>query len=92
MFLQFASHIFKTLFEEIMRELASQACAESYLTDQNRACVRQGTRRNEKDDPYSIDAGILGVLAQAEKIETGVQFNQNVLDENFILKVVYLNG
>jgi HTH-type transcriptional regulator / antitoxin HigA len=82
----------KTQAEEIMRELASQACADFYFTDQNRACMRQGTRRNEKDDPYSIDAWILGVLAQAEKIETGVRFNQNILDENFILKVVYLSG
>jgi len=82
----------KTQSEEIMRELASQACSDSYFTDQNRACLRQGSRRNEKDDPYSIDAWILGVLAQAEKIETGVRFNQNILDENFILKVVYLSG
>jgi HTH-type transcriptional regulator/antitoxin HigA len=82
----------KTQSEEIMRELASQACVDSYFTDRNRAYLRQGTRRNEKDDPYSIDAWILGVLAQAEKIETGVKFNQNILDENFILKVVYLSG
>jgi len=78
--------------EEIMRELAFQACADSYFTDQNRACLRQGTRRNEMDDPYSVDAWILGVLAQAEKIETGVKFNQNILDESFIVKVVYLSG
>ena len=82
----------KTQAEEIMRELASQACADIYLTDQNRACLRQGARRNEKDDPYSVDAWILGVLAQAETFETGVKFNQNILDENFIVKVVYLSG
>jgi HTH-type transcriptional regulator/antitoxin HigA len=82
----------KTQSEEIMRELASQGCADSYFTDQNRACLRQGVRRNEKDDPYSMDAWVLGVLAQAEKIETGVKFNQNILDENFILKVIYLSG
>ena len=82
----------KTQAEEIMRELASQACADIYLTDQNRACLRQSARRNEKDDPYSVDAWILGVLAQAETFETGVKFNQNILDENFIVKVVYLSG
>jgi HTH-type transcriptional regulator/antitoxin HigA len=54
--------------------------------------LRQGARRNEKDDPYSVDAWILGVLAQAETIETGVKFNQNILDESFIVKVVYLSG
>jgi HTH-type transcriptional regulator/antitoxin HigA len=82
----------KTQAEEIMRELASQACADSYFTDQNRACLRQGTRRNEKDDPYSIDAWILGVLAQAETIEAGVKFNPNILDKSFIEKMIYLSG
>jgi len=81
-----------TQAEEIMRELASQACADSYFTDQNRACLRQGTRCNEKDDPYSIDAWILGVLAQVETIETGVKFNPNILDKSIIGKVVYLSG
>lgn len=46
---------------------------------------------SDVSDPY-IDAWILGVLAQVEKIETGVKFNQNILDDNFILKVVYLSG
>ena len=78
--------------EEIMRELASQACTDSYFADQNRACFRQGTRRNEKDDPYSVDAWILRVLGQAEAIETKVKFSQNILDKSFILKVVYLSG
>jgi HTH-type transcriptional regulator/antitoxin HigA len=82
----------KTQAEEIMRELASQACADSYFTDQNRTCLRQGTRRNEKDDPYSIDAWILGVLAQVETIEAGVKFNPNILDKSFIGKVIYLSG
>jgi len=81
----------KTQAEEIMRELVSQACADSYFTDQNRACLRQGARRNEKDDSYSIDAWILGVLAQAERIETGVKFNPDILDRSFIIKVVSLS-
>ena len=82
----------KTQAEEIMRELASQACADSYFTAQNRACLRQGTRRNEKDDPYSIDAWILGVLAQAETIETGIKFNPNILDKSVVEKMIYLSG
>lgn len=77
--------------EEIMRELASQACVDSYFTDQNRACLRQGTRRNDKDDPYSVDAWVLGVLAQAEKIKTEAKFNPDNLDKGFITKVVYLS-
>lgn len=81
----------KTQAEEIMRELASQACVDSYFTDQNRACLRQGTRRNDKDDPYSVDAWVLGVLAQAEKIATEAKFNPGILDKGFIAKVVYLS-
>lgn len=82
----------KTQAEEIMRVLASRACADSYFTDQNRACLRQGARRNKNDDPYSIDAWILGALAQAEKIETEAKFDPNILDKSFIAKVVYLSG
>ena len=77
--------------EEIMRALASQACADSYFADQKYACFRQGTRQNEKDDPHSVDAWILRVLGQAETIETKAEFNQNILDKNFIVKVVYLS-
>ena len=75
-----------------MRELASQAGAESYFTDQNHACLRQGARRNEKDDPYSIDAWILGALAQAEKIKTETKFDPDILEINFLAKVVFLSG
>ena len=82
----------KAQAEEIMRELASQACTDSYFTEQNHACLRQGARRNEKDDSYSVDAWILGILALSEKIETGVKFNQNILDKSIIGKVVCLSG
>ena len=81
----------KTQAEEIMRKLASQAYADSYFQDQNHACLRQGARRNKMDDPYAIDAWILGVLAQAEKIETEVKFNPAALDRRFIPKVIYLS-
>jgi HTH-type transcriptional regulator/antitoxin HigA len=81
----------RTQAEEIMRELASQACADSYFTEQNQACLRQGTRCNEKDDPYSTDAWILGVLAHAERIETEVKFVPEIIDEGFIKKVIYLS-
>jgi len=82
----------KAQAEEIMRELASQACTDSYFTEQNHACLRQGARRNEKDDPYSIDAWILGALVQAEKIKTEAKFDPDILDQNFIAKVVCLSG
>jgi HTH-type transcriptional regulator / antitoxin HigA len=81
----------KTQSEEIMRELASQAYADSYFYDHIHACMRQGARRNKKDDPYSVDAWILGVLAQAERVETEVKFDMGVLDKRLIVKVISLS-
>jgi len=81
----------KTQAEEIMRELAAMACAGSYFTEQNYACLRQGARRNDKNDPYAIDAWILGALAQAETIETEVKFNPAILSSDFIEKVICLS-
>jgi HTH-type transcriptional regulator/antitoxin HigA len=81
-----------TQAEEIMRDLASQSSADAYFTAHNHACLRQGTRRNAKDDPCSIDAWILGVLAHAEMIKPAVNFSQNTLDKSFISKVVSLSG
>ena len=81
----------KTQAEEIMRELAFLACADAYFTEQNHACLRQGARRNNKNDPYAIDAWILGALAQAETIYTEVKFNPEILDSNFIEKVICLS-
>ncbi|MDA3898512.1 MAG: ImmA/IrrE family metallo-endopeptidase [Desulfobacteraceae bacterium] len=82
---------YKTQAEEIMRELASQACADFYFTDQNRVCLRQGDGRKKKDNSYSIDAWILRVLAQAEEIETGLKFNPDIIDNSFIKKLAYLS-
>ena len=81
----------KTQAEEIMRNLASLACADSYFTDQNYACLRQGARRNENNDPFAVDAWILGALAQAEMIETEVKYDPDTLGKDFIRKVVYLS-
>lgn len=82
---------YKTQAEEIMRELASYACADSYFSDKNYAYLRQGIRRNKKDDPHAIDAWMLGVLAHAGDIEIGVKFNPDILDKSFISKVGYLS-
>ena len=81
----------KTQAEEIMRELGALACADSYFTEQNYACLRQGARRNDKNDPYAIDAWLLGALAQAETIEIEVEFDPVILDRNFIEKVICLS-
>ncbi len=77
----------KTQAEEIMRELASCASADSYFSDQSYACLRQGARHNEKDNPYAINAWMLGVLAHAAKIEAKMKFNPDLMDKNFISKV-----
>lgn len=81
----------KTQAEEIMRALAAQACADSYFSEQTHACMRQSARRNSKDNPYSIAAWVLSVLAHAEKIETEAKFNSDILDKSFISKVVSLS-
>ena len=80
-----------TQAEEIMRELAACACADSYFSDQTHVCMRQGVRRNIKDDPYLIDAWVLGVLAHAEKVKTRTQYDPELLSRDFIVKVVGLS-
>lgn len=82
---------YRTQAEEIMRGLASKACADFYFSEQNYACMRQGTRRNEKDDPYAIHAWILGALAQAETFRTSRKFDPEILDKSFLKKVAYLS-
>jgi len=80
-----------TQAEEIMRKLASHACADSYFLDKSHTCLRQGARRNKKDNSYAINAWILGVLAQAEKIEIKTKFDIDILDKNFIRDVANLS-
>lgn len=81
----------KTQAEEIMRDLASQAGADDYFSQDKAACFRQGSRRNEKDNPYSIKAWILSVLAEANKVELKTKFNLEELDHKFISKVAHLS-
>jgi len=80
-----------TQAEEIMRKLAYHACADSYFLDKSYACLRQGARCNNKDDSYAINAWILGVLTQAEKIEIKTKFSIDILDKNFIRDVANLS-
>ncbi len=82
---------YRTQAEEIMRELATPAYADSYFSNQNHACMRQGARRNAKDDPYAIDAWLLRALTQAETIKTEVKFNSEILSKDFVEKVAYIS-
>ena len=81
----------KTQAEEIIRSLAAQADCNDFFTNRNDSCLRQGTRRNEKDNPYSIDAWLLGVLAEAKKIQITEHFDPAVLDKSLISKVAHLS-
>lgn len=81
---------YKTQAEEIMRELASYAHADSYFTDKNHVCMRQG-RHNKKDNPYAIDSWMLGVLIEANKIDIKNKFNSSLVGQEFLSKVTYLS-
>ncbi|WP_299980454.1 ImmA/IrrE family metallo-endopeptidase [Desulfobacula sp.] len=81
----------KTQAEEIVRSLAAQSSSNDYLLGEKAACFRKGTRSNEKDDPFSLHAWILGVLAEAKKIETSIKFQKDDLDLGFISKVAHFS-
>jgi HTH-type transcriptional regulator/antitoxin HigA len=81
----------RTQAEEIMRDLAVQAGADDYFTCDNAACFRQGSRRNEKDNPFSIKAWILSVLAEAKKIDVPTKFRSEEIDHNFIRNIAQLS-
>lgn len=81
----------RTQAEEIMRDLAAQAGADDYFSHDNAACFRQGSRRNEKDNPYSIKAWILTVLSESNKINSQVKFKYSELNQDLIKKVAHLS-
>jgi HTH-type transcriptional regulator / antitoxin HigA len=82
---------YRTQAEEIMRKLATPAYADSYFSNHKHACMRQGARRNDKDDPYAIDAWILRAKTQSEIIDTEVKFTTEILGKDFIEKVAYFS-
>jgi HTH-type transcriptional regulator/antitoxin HigA len=77
----------KTQAEEIIRSLSSLSSSDDYLFEKQAACFRKGNRSNEKNDLYSLQAWILGVLFEAEKIELPIKYKENELDSTFISKV-----
>lgn len=82
----------KTQAEEIMRDLASQAGADDYFSQNIAACFRQGSRRNDKDNPYSIKTWVLSVMAEAKKYEVPTDFfNIDEININFITNVAHLS-
>ncbi len=81
---------YKTQSEEIMRSLASQANADEYLFS-NAACLRQGTRRSHKDDPYALQAWIMGVLLKANEINLPGDYQAEEVDCEFLRKVARLS-
>lgn len=81
----------KTQPEEIMRNLARRAHADDFFSHPMAACLRQSTRRNKNDNPYAIQAWILCVLAEANKIETQTKFKNDDISESFISKIVHFS-
>ncbi|MFA5904719.1 MAG: ImmA/IrrE family metallo-endopeptidase [Desulfobacula sp.] len=77
----------KTQAEEIIRSLSSLSSSDDYLFEKRVACFRKGDRSNEKNNPYSIQAWILGSLYEAEKIEAPIKYKENELNSTFISKV-----
>ncbi|MCF8034155.1 MAG: ImmA/IrrE family metallo-endopeptidase [Desulfarculaceae bacterium] len=80
----------KTQPEEIMRHLATQANADDYLYS-NSACLRQGTRRSHKDDPYALQAWILGVLLKANEMDLLGEYHEDEIELEFLRKVAHLS-
>jgi len=70
--------------EEIMRKLAHEAGHASWTGE---VCFRQGTRRNAKDDPYAIEAWILGVFREANRQGVQGEFRKDDLDVSFLRAV-----
>jgi HTH-type transcriptional regulator/antitoxin HigA len=77
----------KTQAEEIVRSLSALSSSDDYLSEKQIACFRKGNRSNEKNDFYSLQTWILGVLYEADKIELPIRYKENELDSTFISKV-----
>ncbi len=81
----------RTQAEEIMRELARQAHTDDFFSSTVAACLRQGTRRNQNDDPHALQTWLLCVLSQANKIDGPIQFQPESLNASVISKVAHLS-
>jgi len=79
--------------EEIIRKLAAQAGSDDYLFS-DAACFRQGfsgTRRNKKDNPYAIQAWLLGLLSVAADFELGCEYRSSDIDASLLKKIAGLS-
>lgn len=82
----------KAQAEEIIRDLVDQTnISKPSFTPCEKVYARQGGRRNQKDNPYSVQAWLWAVMAAAQKIELKAKFDQESLDIKFISKVVQLS-
>lgn len=79
----------KTQAEEIMRTLAHQAGTDNYFN--NHACLRQGTRRSQKDDPFAVQAWLLKVLAEANKIKLITKPSVKTLNPTFLRTMAHFS-
>jgi HTH-type transcriptional regulator/antitoxin HigA len=81
----------RTQAEEIMRSLAMKAGVQNYFAQAATAFLRQSSRCNEKDNPFAIQAWILGILSEARKIESMIRLSKDDLKTNLISRVVHLS-
>ncbi len=81
----------RTQAEEIMRSLATKAGVQNYFAQATTAFLRQSSRCNEKDNPFAIQAWILGILSEARKIESMTRLSKDDLKTNLISRVVHLS-
>ena len=81
----------RTQAEEIMRSLAMKAGVQNYYAQAATTFLRQSSRCNEKDNPFAIQAWILGILSEARKIESMIRLSKDDLKTNLISRVVHLS-
>lgn len=79
----------KTQHEEIVRELVTLSGVTDFY--ESAACLRQGTRRSQKDDHYAVQAWLLQVLVEAKSVDVANRFDPQELDEGFLKRVARLS-
>lgn len=78
----------KAKAEEFVRAFAEAAEDTVYG---HAGCFRQGTRRNAKDDHYSVEAWRLGSRLEASKVAVGGRYEQRQMTPQFLETVAKLS-
>ena len=81
----------KTQAEEIMRAFAHKAGVHNFFSKPATAFFRQSSRRNEKNDPYALQAWVFGVLSEARKIDLEFECNADDIGMNLLSRIINLS-